>query len=155
MAAGLSIRPSAIPDFRAFLVDRLSGEQASAALADVLDIDALISPQSATRELADELAGLAPFGPGAPEPLVALAGVRSEMASALNGGHVRCQLSNGQGRGLKAIAWRSADQELGRRLLDGGPLHVVGRLKADDWNGRRSVQLEIEDAADPRRLAQA
>ena len=155
MAAGLSIRPSAIPDFRAFLVDRLSGEQASAALADVLDIDALISPQSATRELADELAGLAPFGPGAPEPLVALAGVRSEMASALNGGHVRCQLSNGQGRGLKAIAWRSTDQELGRRLLDGGPLHVVGRLKADDWNGGRSVQLEIEDAADPRRLAQA
>jgi single-stranded-DNA-specific exonuclease len=155
MAAGLSIRPSAIPEFRAFLVDRLSGEQASAALADVLDIDALISPQGATRELADEFARLAPFGPAAPEPLVALAGVRSEMASALNGGHVRCQLSNGQGRGLKAIAWRSADHELGRRLLEGGPLHVVGRLKADDWNGRRSVQLEIEDAADPRRATRA
>jgi single-stranded-DNA-specific exonuclease len=27
---------------------------------------------------------------------------------------------------------------------------VAGRLKADDWNGRRGVQFEIEDVADPR-----
>ena len=156
MAAGLSIRPSAIPEFRVFLVERLADEQTLAAQVDALEIDALISPRGATRELTEEFARLAPFGPGVPEPLVALAGVRSEMASALNGGHVRCQLSDGQGRGLKAIAWRSADGELGRRLLSGGgPLHVVGRLKADDWNGRRSVQLEIEDAADPRRVASA
>ena len=32
----------------------------------------------------------------------------------------------------------------------GGALHVAGKLKADDWNGRNGVQLEIEDAADPR-----
>ena len=29
-------------------------------------------------------------------------------------------------------------------------VHLVGRLKADDWNGRRGVQFEIEDVADPR-----
>lgn len=155
MAAGLSIRPSLIPEFRAFLVERLTQEQASAAVSDCLEIDALVSPGGATRELADEFSRLAPFGPGAPEPLVAIADVRSEMASAMNGGHIRCTLSDGRGRGLKAIAWRSADGELGRRLLAGGSLHVVGRLKADDWNGRRSVQLEIEDAADPRRVTGA
>jgi single-stranded-DNA-specific exonuclease len=151
MAAGLSIRPAAIPEFRAFMVERLSEEQAIAAQAEALEIDALISPQGATRDLADEFARLAPFGPGAPEPLVALAGVRSQMASVLNGGHVRCALSDGYGRSLKAIAWRSADSDLGRRILEGSPLHVAGRLKADDWNDRRGVQLEIEDAADPRR----
>ena len=41
--------------------------------------------------------------------------------------------------------------EIGRRLLAGdGTLHVVGRLKPDDWQGRSGVQFEIEDAADPR-----
>ena len=30
---------------------------------------------------------------------------------------------------------------------------LVGRLKPDDWNGRNGVQLEIEDAADPRMSA--
>jgi single-stranded-DNA-specific exonuclease len=55
---------------------------------------------------------------------------------------------------MKAIAWRSADTPLGARLLAaGGAIHVAGRLKADDWNGRSGAQLEIEDAADPRRLA--
>ncbi|MFY7850739.1 MAG: hypothetical protein ACOVQ6_02990, partial [Brevundimonas sp.] len=32
-----------------------------------------------------------------------------------------------------------------------GGLAVAGRLKPDDWNGRRGVQLEIEDVHDPRR----
>jgi len=42
---------------------------------------------------------------------------------------------------------------MGRRLLAGqGALHVVGRLKPDDWSGREGVELEIEDAADPRRM---
>jgi single-stranded-DNA-specific exonuclease len=29
---------------------------------------------------------------------------------------------------------------------------VAGKLKPDDWQGRESVELEIEDAADPRRV---
>jgi len=41
---------------------------------------------------------------------------------------------------------------MGRRLLaGGGSLHVAGKLKIDDWNGRNGVELEIVDAADPRR----
>jgi len=28
---------------------------------------------------------------------------------------------------------------------------VAGKLKPDDWQGRAGVELEIEDAADPRR----
>ena len=56
-------------------------------------------------------------------------------------------------RRLKGVAWRSAETDLGRRLLaGGGGLHVAGRLKPDDWQGRENVELEIEDAADPRRV---
>ena len=45
------------------------------------------------------------------------------------------------------------ETELGRRLMaGGGALHVVGKLKVDDWNGRDGAELEIEDAADPRRV---
>jgi single-stranded-DNA-specific exonuclease len=52
------------------------------------------------------------------------------------------------------VAWRSAETELGRRLLArDGALHLAGRLKPDDWQGREGVELEIEDAADPRQCA--
>jgi len=66
---------------------------------------------------------------------------------------VRVTLTDGSGGRLKAVAWRAEDTETGRRLLnEGGAIHVAGRLKPDDWQGRESVELEIEDVADPRRV---
>ena len=53
------------------------------------------------------------------------------------------------GAALQAIAFRAVGSPLGDGLLAarGGAIHAVGRLKRNDWNGRISVQLEIEDAA--------
>ena len=80
-----------------------------------------------------------PFGPGNPEPLFAVADVRVERLMPMRGGHLRCTLVDGAGRRLRAVAWRSADTALGRRLLaGGGALHVAGRLKPDDWKGREA-----------------
>jgi single-stranded-DNA-specific exonuclease len=65
---------------------------------------------------------------------------------------VRCTLADASGARLKAVSWLSGESELGRRLMAGaGALHVVGRLRPDDWEGRHGVQFEIEDLADPRR----
>jgi len=51
------------------------------------------------------------------------------------------------------VAWRVEGSETGRRLLaEGGAVHVAGRLKPDDWQGRAGVEFEIEDVADPRRV---
>jgi single-stranded-DNA-specific exonuclease len=153
MAAGLSVRPDAIPELRAFLCERLSAETHAAALVDGLDVDALVATSACDRTLYQSFQQLAPFGPGNPEPVFALADVRVERPMALRGGHVRCTLTDGSGGRLKAVAWRVADTEAGRRLLtEGGAIHVVGRLKPDDWQGRNGVEFEIEDVADPRRV---
>jgi single-stranded-DNA-specific exonuclease len=152
MAAGLSVRPELIPELRAFLCDRLADEAETAAAEDGLEIDALVTTRGCDRSLWQEFQRLAPFGPGNPEPVFAAAGVRVERPMALKGGHIRCTLSDGSGGKLKAVAWRMAETDAGRRLLaEGSSVHVVGRLKPDDWQGRESVELEIEDVADPRR----
>lgn len=150
MAAGLSIRPEMIPEFRAFLEERLAGEMEAVGV-EAVEVDALLQPRAASRALLDDFQRLAPFGPGNPEPLFALTQVRPERVSALKGGHVRMDLVGPTGDRLKAISWRSAETPLGQRLLaGGGPLDVVGKLKPDDYMGRNGVQLEIEDAHDPR-----
>lgn len=151
MAAGLSIRPERIADFTAFLADQLGDAQARAAEADALEIDALITPRGADRGLLEAFGRLAPFGPGNPEPVFAAASVRIERPIPMRGGHVRVTLSDSAGGRLKAVAWRSEETPLGQALLAGGVLHVAGRLRPDDWQGKASVELEIEDAADPRR----
>jgi len=153
MAAGLSVRPDTIPELRAFLCERLAEETELATAQDGLDIDALITTGGADRALYQSFQALAPFGPGNPEPMFAAADVRIERPMALRGGHVRVTLTDSSGGKLKAVAWRAEDTEMGRRLLtEGGGVHVAGRLKPDDWQGRQSVELEIEDVADPRRV---
>ncbi|WP_369059589.1 single-stranded-DNA-specific exonuclease RecJ [Caulobacter sp. 73W] len=150
MAAGLTMRPALIPELRAFLEEKLAVER-EAAGDEPLDIDALIRPGAADRALLNEFQALAPFGPGNPEPMFALSGVRVDRPMAMRGGHLRCTLVDANGAKLKAVAWRCEETDLGRRLLSGeGSLHVAGRLKPDDYMGREGVQLEIEDAYDPR-----
>jgi single-stranded-DNA-specific exonuclease len=153
MAAGLTVRRDGVPELREFLCAAMADEQAPAALADAIEIDAVITPRSAVRPLVEEFERMQPFGPGNPEPLFALADVRIEQPIPMRGDHIRCQLADASGAKLRAVAWRAGESELGRRLAAGGSLHVAGRLKPDDWNGRAGVQLEIEDAADPRMSA--
>ncbi len=150
MAAGLTMRADSIPEFRAFLCQALAVEEAEAALADAVEIDALVTVGGATRGLLEDFQRMQPFGPGNPEPMFVVAEARVEQVATLRGGHIRCQLRDAGGARLKAVAWRAGETEIGRRLATGGVLHIAGRLKADDWNGRQGVELEIEDAADPR-----
>lgn len=151
MAAGLTVRPERIEAVRTFLCERLAGDCAAAAEQDVVEVDVLATPRSASRILYQQFQRLAPFGPGNPEPLFAFGEVQAEQPTSLRGGHVRCILSDGAGGRLKAVAWRAGESELGRRLLgQQGALHVAGRLRPDDYMGREGVELEIEDAADPR-----
>ncbi|MNR29924.1 hypothetical protein D3C85_1473420 [compost metagenome] len=151
MAAGLTVAADRIDELRVFLNDRLSGERADAVAQDWVEVDALIDPSAATRDLFEAFEQLAPYGPANPEPLFALQGVQAREPVAMNGGHVRCRLVGPDGASVRAIAWRCADLPGGKALLSGqGGLNLVGRLKADDWNGRRGVQFEIEDVADPR-----
>jgi single-stranded-DNA-specific exonuclease len=153
MAAGLSVRPDTLPELREFLCERLAAETEAASAADGLEIDAVVTTRGCDRGLWQEFQRLAPFGPGNPEPLFAAADVRIERPIALKGGHVRMTLVDRSGGKLKAVAWRVADSELGRRLQqEGGAIHVAGRLKPDDWQGREGVEFEVEDAADPRRV---
>ncbi len=151
MAAGLTVRPAAIDELRAFLEERLATEMTVAAAEDTIEVDVLLGAQGAFRPIWEAFQALGPFGNGNPEPSYALADVTCERPVALRGGHVRCVLTSSAGVRIKAIAWRGQDTELGRRLLAGsGGLHVVGRLKPDDWGGGQAMEFEIEDAADPR-----
>ena len=97
----------------------------------------------------DDIARLGPFGAGNAEPLLAFPDVRIAFADVVGRDHVRLQLQGGDGARLESIAFRSASAPLGQGLLAsrGKPVHVAGYLRADDWNGRRRVRLQIEDAA--------
>jgi len=147
MAAGLTLREDKIEALRDFLSVRLAEGVAAASESRDLRLDGVVSLRGATRALLALLDRAGPYGAGNPEPRFAIPAVKIVRADLVGGAHVRCILSSDDGGRLKAIAFRAAQGPLGKALLDpgSGPMHLAGRLKPDDWQGRREVQLHIED----------
>ena len=146
MAGGLSLEPHQIPAFDAWMVAHMAEFKAERDAALDLHIDAVLSPGSATTTLYDQVAALGPFGTGAPEPVFAMTDVMPTGVRRIGANHLRFTAENNTGR-IECIAWRVADEPLGDLLRTGQRLGLAGRLKSDQWNGRRRVQFEILDAS--------
>ena len=149
MAAGFGLRPEQIDGFRKFLEQQFGQTtEALAAMAE-LELGAAISPAGATLLLCEEIERAGPYGAGNAEPLLVVPDARVVFADPVGGNHIRLRLEGGDGERLDAIAFRSADMPLGQALLAarGKRIHAVGRLRADEWQGQKRVQLQLEDAA--------
>ncbi len=149
MAAGFSIDSTRIDDFRGFLEDQFADQGAALHAAADLTLDLAVSPSGATVALVEDIARIGPFGAGNPEPLFVAADVRVAFADPVGKDHVKLRLEGGDGGRLDAIAFRAVGTPLGDGLLKarGGRVHVAGKLKVDEWNGRVRVQFIVEDAA--------
>ena len=91
-----------------------------------------------------ELAGLAPCGPGNPDPLVAVLGLTVTRVRAANGGHSQLTLRRDRDV-LDGIAFGRPD--LAEVVHEGDRLDVVARLVSRRFGGFETLQLEIRDAA--------
>jgi single-stranded-DNA-specific exonuclease len=149
MAAGLTVERARLEDLKAFLGAALI-EAGPPAGQWMLDVDGALTASGATLDLLALIERAGPYGSGNPEPVFALPAHRVAYADPVGADHVRCSLVAGDGTKLKAVAFRALGTPLGEALLArrSGPLHLAGRLSHDDWNGRRAVQLFIDDAAE-------
>lgn len=149
MAAGVTLRKTALASFRAFLEERLGRDVETARQDNALLIDAAMTATAATSEFHATIANAGPFGAGNPEPIIALPSHAIVYAEEVGQAHVRVRLKSGEGTLLNAIAFRTAGQKLGEALLRGRgqKMHVAGSLVLDRWQGQERVQLRIIDVA--------
>jgi single-stranded-DNA-specific exonuclease len=113
-------------------------------------LDAVVAPGGICPDLCEAMDAGGPYGAGWPAPRVAAGPVRVLKADTVGSGHLRLLVAGEDGRSLKAIAFRMADSALGAALLACPPhrrLWLAGRVKRDDYNGRATAELHLEDAA--------
>ena len=150
MAAGLTIAPDRLAALADWLDDRL-GQAVSGAMANqALALDLGLTPRGLTPDLIADLESAGPFGMGWPAPRVAVGPVRVVKADTVGTDHVRLIVRGDDGASFKAIAFRTAQSEMGQTLLHGTRdrrLWLAGRVKIDDWTSRPQAELHIEDAA--------
>ena len=151
MAAGLTVGEARLGDLRAFLEQTLAEKVRSASGNRTLSIDAALSARGATVALIEAVEMASPFGAGHGEPVYAFPSHRIDYADRVGNGHVRLTLAASDGATIKAIAFRAAGSPLGEALLAsrGRNLHVAGALSVDHYQGRRTPNLRVIDAAAP------
>jgi single-stranded-DNA-specific exonuclease len=150
MAAGFTVARHAFDALRGFLNQHVVGQLKGAAYSPELKLDSLLSAHSLTLDLVDKLALLAPYGSGHSEPRFVLAEAKIVKPTVVGEKHVSCFIQDTSGgASIKGIAFRAMDTALGEMLLKSGgkPMHLAGHATINTWQGRRSVNFQIIDAA--------
>jgi single-stranded-DNA-specific exonuclease len=150
MAAGFTVTRDNLTRFTAYLEDHIRRQLGNEPLSASLGFDGVLHPSAATTDIVTMLDRVGPYGAGNPRPRFAVPQVRIVDVGIVGKGHVRCIVTGADGVGrLKAIAFRAADGPLGRALLEsrGQMLHLAGQLRGDEWRGKVTPQLFIDDAA--------
>ena len=149
MAAGLTIERERLGAFRRFVEDEADRFVATDSVQE-LEVDGAVATSGATVDLIEEIERAGPYGIGHPKPLVVLPEQTIISARRVGTNHISVRLRGSDGVGLKAIAFRAADTDLGQFLQSriGERAHVAGTLDIDDYRGGRNANLRIEDAAE-------
>jgi single-stranded-DNA-specific exonuclease len=149
MAAGLTVQKDKLGELRAYLEDKLVKSVQQVSENQSLKIDGALTARSATLDLIEQIERAGPFGQGNPQPTFVFPAHSIRYAKIVGADHVSFTATGGDGATLRAIAFRAAETELGRAILNGSgkPLHIAGTISADLWQGTRRVQLRVLDAA--------
>ncbi len=151
MAAGFSLQAEHVHAFHGFLDGRLSAARLRP-LSQELSVDGVLGVAAATVELAASVNRLAPFGAGNAEPLFALPRARVLRADRIGRDNNTLRLlveGEGGGARLKALLFRADESPLAAVLEQRGapPVHLLGWLRAETWNGATTAGFFIADAA--------
>jgi single-stranded-DNA-specific exonuclease len=149
MAAGFTVARSRLDDFAAFLRKAFERQRDLIFSTRNLAVESIVSVGGANIEFLGELERAGPFGPGNPEPVFILPDVTVSYADVVGNNHVRLRLAGPAGQSIDAISFRSGDTPLGQGLLEarGKRIHVAGKLRLDEYKGRKRVKVFVEDAA--------
>ena len=150
MAAGLTVSRDKLEPAMERLAELLAKQGAGDLGPADLKLDGMLMPGAATVPLIEQIDQAGPFGAGAPAPRYGFPDLQVRFAKRIGESHLKLSLSDGLSSGIDAICFGAFDTALGPRLLDhgGARFHFAGRLEINNWGGRQSVQLRLEDAAE-------
>ncbi|HBU09966.1 MAG TPA: single-stranded-DNA-specific exonuclease RecJ [Candidatus Peribacter riflensis] len=137
-AAGCTFKVKHFDELQRRLCEDIAARTTQDDLLPALELDAVLSPRDLSLSLCEQLHHLEPFGQGNPEPLFLLDHVTMEQVRRVGneGAHLQARIG-----GHKVIGFR-----LGHLFeKTSGPLDIVCKIGIDTWNGRRAVQILIED----------
>ena len=144
-AVGLTLDPGRLDEFRDRLLAYLAARPAEEFVVERL-VDAELQLGDVGLDLSAEIAALEPFGSGNPRPLFSVGGVfmsgRERVGAGSN--HLKFTAYDGADS-VPAIAFRCPD--IARLALHDAAVDIAFEVQADEWRGRRRVQILVREVA--------
>ncbi|MFL5839355.1 MAG: single-stranded-DNA-specific exonuclease RecJ [Thermoleophilaceae bacterium] len=148
MAAGFELPADRIPALREAFTAHAASTLTPWDLKAVQRVDAIVSPHALGLQLAEELAGLGPFGPGNPTPTLMMPAAKLENVVAMGEDkqHARLTISSGGAR-ARTVAFRTTASGLAKAGSE--PHHVAVTLEVNEWNGSVEPRLILKAVCPP------
>ena len=144
-AAGITIRPERIAEFRRRLNEHAASCLTEEDLEHSVAIDLEVAPESVTFQFARELQALEPFGAGNPRPVFATKNLRClSEPLVLKDKHLKMRLAGPQNRPLEAVWWNCIETA-GQTPEVKGSIELAYNLEVNAWNDEYRLQLSVLD----------
>jgi single-stranded-DNA-specific exonuclease len=144
-AAGITIRPQRIDEFRRRLNEHAASCLTAEDLEPLIKVDLELEPQDVTFSLARELGALEPFGAGNPRPVFVTRNLRRlSEPLVIKDKHLKFRLAGPQNRPLEAVWWNCVESP-GQTPDLNGSIELAYTLETSAWNDEYRMQLNVLD----------
>jgi len=144
-AAGLVVREEKLPLLRRRLNEHAAQAPCLAPPEPCLHADLELAAEHISLELCDELSALEPFGQGWPEPVFVTRDLRVVgEPRVMKERHYKFNVNTASGRVHEAVWWGGVEK-CTATPRPGQRIELAYTVEANNWNGRRRLQLSVKD----------
>tara|TARA_B100000989_G_scaffold44541_1_gene28367 strand:- start:9 stop:1751 length:1743 start_codon:yes stop_codon:yes gene_type:complete len=144
MAGGFSLKKTKIKEFKKTLI-KIFNKLKKKTEKNVFYIDSYLDASAINEELINKINMLEPYGSGNKEPIFAFENLKVSKVIETNNNHVKVVLRKGSIY-INSICFNSKGKDIGNYLINYKKnFNVAGKIKRNEWNGKSSIDLIIED----------
>ena len=144
MAGGFSLKKRKIKEFKKTLI-KIFNKLKKKTEKNVFYIDSYLDASAINEELINKINMLEPYGSGNKEPIFAFENLKVSKVIETNNNHVKVVLRKGSIY-INSICFNSKGKDIGNYLINYKKnFNVAGKIKRNEWNGKSSIDLIIED----------
>lgn len=152
-AAGLSLKPDKFETFKERFENYVREHITQEMSKPEIEVDATLDLQDIKRKFFDIVKQFAPFGPGNMSPVFQTDNlIDAGKAKIVGNNHLKLEVVQLDVRcePISSIAFQQGTDDLYEYIRDGNPFNICYHIEENEWNGKKSFQLNIKDIKIPK-----
>ena len=147
MAGGFTVEEKNIDAFRDYLIKSFEKSKTDMSSLTNIEVDSLIAPTAINENFYNDVNYLSPFGPGNNEPKFVIENLKVIKSYLVGKNHIKSILSGSDGHSFKSLTWNAVNTPFENILISNNKkkFDALGKIKLNDWAGKKDVEFIIED----------